>query len=336
MRRTALALPLVALAVPATAAAQTPPPAPTPAPPATVPTPAPAPVKAKLTLGAQGTIGSAKRPAALAGRAFTARVVMRPYVAGEKAVVRVYRGKRKIQVKALRLKSVAGGSAGVATLKVSSKLTGRLTLRASHRATDVAGTAVAKATRVTVVRAYAGPGARGAAVQYLQDRLAALHYVTSTSGVYDDRTGRAILAWRKVAGLPRTTTADASAFSALASGRGVFKVRHGGDGRHVEARLNQQVLALVNGNKVERIYHTSSGAAATPTIRGRYQVYRKDPGTNAKGMVDSSYFIRGYAIHGYVSVPNYNASHGCLRVPLADARAIYDWLRLGDVVWVEP
>jgi lipoprotein-anchoring transpeptidase ErfK/SrfK len=52
-------------------------------------------------------------------------------------------------------------------------------------------------------------------------------------------------------------------------------------------------------------------------------------------MVDANYFIGGYAIHGYVSVPNYNASHGCLRVPLMSARTIYDWLRVGDVVWVE-
>ena len=50
----------------------------------------------------------------------------------------------------------------------------------------------------------------------------------------------------------------------------------------------------------------------------------------------SSYFIRGYAIHGYASVPPYNASHGCLRVPVPNARSIYDWLRIGDVVWVEP
>ena len=46
----------------------------------------------------------------------------------------------------------------------------------------------------------------------------------------------------------------------------------------------------------------------------------QDPGTNAKGMVDSNYFIRGYAIHGYASVPVFNASHGCLRVPVPDAR----------------
>ena len=144
------------------------------------------------------------------------------------------------------------------------------------------------------------------------------------------------MAWRKVAGYSRTYVATADVFAGMLKGRGVFKVRHPKDGRHVEARLNQQVLALINGSKVERIYHTSSGAPATPTVRGKFRVYLKTPGINAKGMVDSNYFIRGYAIHGYASVPPYNASHGCLRVPVPNARSIYDWLRIGDVVWVEP
>ena len=52
---------------------------------------------------------------------------------------------------------------------------------------------------------------------------------------------------------------------------------------------------------------------------GSFRVYMKTPGTNAKGMVDSNYFIRGYAIHGYVDVPAFNASHGCLRIPIPDA-----------------
>ena len=73
----------------------------------------------------------------------------------------------------------------------------------------------------------------------------------------------------------------------------------------------------------------STGAPATPTIRGTYRVYRKDPGTNAKGMVKSSYFIRGYAIHGFASVPNYNASHGCVRVPVPNASSIFRWVRMG-------
>jgi lipoprotein-anchoring transpeptidase ErfK/SrfK len=53
-------------------------------------------------------------------------------------------------------------------------------------------------------------------------------------------------------------------------------------------------------------------------------------------MYMSNYFIRGYAIHGYPSVPTYNASHGCLRVPNADAVAIFNWIRVGDPIWVYP
>ena len=68
---------------------------------------------------------------------------------------------------------------------------------------------------------------------------------------------------------------------------------------------------------------------------GTFHVYRKSPGTNAKGMVDSSYFIGGYAIHGYASVPPFAASHGCIRTPIANARSIFNWLRMGDAVIVE-
>ena len=49
-------------------------------------------------------------------------------------------------------------------------------------------------------------------------------------------------------------------------------------------------------------------------------------------MFESNYFIRGYAIHGYAEVPTYAASHGCLRVPIPDAPAIYAWVRMGTPV----
>jgi lipoprotein-anchoring transpeptidase ErfK/SrfK len=145
-----------------------------------------------------------------------------------------------------------------------------------------------------------------------------------------------VLAWRKVTGQPRTFSASPAIVRGVLAGRGRFRVRHPRDGRHVEADLSRQVLALIDGRKVRRIYHTSSGAPGTPTVIGRFNVYLKTLGTNRVGMVDASYFIRGYAIHGYVTVPAFNASHGCLRVPIADARSIFDWLRLGDVVWVYP
>jgi peptidoglycan hydrolase-like protein with peptidoglycan-binding domain len=172
-------------------------------------------------------------------------------------------------------------------------------------------------------------------VRILQSKLAAMKYRVPRTGVYDGGTANAVMAWRKMAGLSRTYVASSDVFSGLLAGKGQFKVRHPGDGRHVEARISKQVFALIEGGKVQQIYHTSTGAPSTPTIRGKFRVYRKDPGTNAKGMVDSVYFIRGYAIHGYSSVPPYNASHGCLRVPIPNAREIFNWLQLGNVVWVE-
>jgi peptidoglycan hydrolase-like protein with peptidoglycan-binding domain len=313
MKRAGFALAALALVPAAPASAQTPP---------------------TLKLSAEDVFGGS-RPAALTGRSFTARVVMRPYVAGERVTVRAYRNGRKIQGKALTPKPVNGGTAAVATLKVKSGKPGRVLLRASHKATPALPTLRAKTVGVEVVRPSAGPGARGPAVRLLQSRLAAMHYAVPRSGVYDAGTGRAVMAWRKVAGMARTTIATPDVFAGLLKGRGTFKVRHPGDGRHIEARIDSQVLALVNGSRPHRIYHISSGAPATPTVRGKFRVYLKTPGTNAKGMVDSSYFIRGYAVHGYASVPPYNASHGCLRVPIPNARYIYDWLRMGDVVWVE-
>jgi len=50
-------------------------------------------------------------------------------------------------------------------------------------------------------------------------------------------------------------------------------------------------------------------------------------------MYSSSFFIGGYAIHGFNPAPDYPASHGCMRLPIPDAITAYDWLTFGD--WVD-
>jgi hypothetical protein len=150
--------------------------------------------------------------------------------------------------------------------------------------------------------------------------------------VYDAGTERAVLAFRKVNRMPRITTLTPFIVDRAMRGVGGFRARYPGHGRHVEAHLGQQVLALIENGKVVRAYITSSGAPATPTILGNFRFYMREPGTNSLGMVYSSYFIRGYAIHGYHLMPTYNDSHGCLRVPVPDAYAIYSWIRLGDQI----
>jgi L,D-transpeptidase catalytic domain len=337
MRRAATALAVLAsLALPAHAAAQVAP-TPTPTPPPVVPTPTPTPppqATGKITLSAKGTFNK-PQAAVLKGRSFIVRGVLRPYLAGEKVVLRVYRDGKKVRAKQLTPKPVAGNQAGVFTFRLRGTRVSRLAIKATHEATPLLATVRSKALRVRVVSPSVAPGERGPAVTLLQSKLAALHYAVPRTGVYDAGTQRAVLAWRKVVGASRNGIANSLVFNGLLKGKGRFHVRHPLDGRHVEARLGKQVLALVNGANVVDIYQISSGKPSTPTVRGRFRVYMKTPGTNAKGMVDSSYFIRGYAIHGYFDVPVFAASHGCLRVPIPDARRIYDWLSIGDVVWVE-
>ena len=84
----------------------------------------------------------------------------------------------------------------------------------------------------------------------------------------------------------------------------------------------------------QMILHASSGKPSTPTVFGTFSFYSKTPGTNSEGMVDSNYFIRGYAIHGYADVPTYAASHGCIRIPIPDAAMVFRWVRLGDRIFV--
>lgn len=173
-------------------------------------------------------------------------------------------------------------------------------------------------------------GARGPAVWRLQRGLARLHYAVPLSGYFDEATGRAVVAYRKVLGMPRVEVAGASILHLLRRGAGRYHVRFRRDGAHVEADLNRQVLVEVEPHgRVQRIYTMSSGKPSTPTPLGSFRVYEKSPGTNSEGMVDSNYFIGGYAIHGYAEVPVYAASHGCLRIPIPDAPAVFAWVRVG-------
>lgn len=252
-----------------------------------------------------------------------------PYVAGERVSVRIWRGHKMLKQVTVTPKPTRTGQTAVFHAKFTPEQAGDVQIFAVHEQTE-AQRALVKKRAVSVVSPVASPGTRSPFVALLQQRLAAIGYATPQSGIFDAATGRAVLAFRKVNGMSRIATLDKTIVDRVLRGAGGFHVRFPKHGRHVEAHLGQQVLALIENGKVVRAYITSSGAPATPTVLGSFRFYSKTIGTNAKGMVDSNYFIRGYAIHGYVDVPTYNASHGCLRVPIPDARAIYDWVRIGD------
>ena len=202
--------------------------------------------------------------------------------------------------------------------------------KAADPATPVATTSVG----VHVIKPSAHMGGHGRGVRLLQEGLRALAFVTPASGSYDDATGRAVLAFRKVNGMSRVETPSKAIFKKLFRGQGGFRLRHPGAGRHVEFDWSRQVLVFADGGKPVRIYHASSGKPSTPTVFGTFHFYSKTPGTNAEGMGDSNYYIGGNAVHGYVEVPPYAASHGCIRVPIPDAASIYNWIKLGETIFV--
>jgi lipoprotein-anchoring transpeptidase ErfK/SrfK len=47
-----------------------------------------------------------------------------------------------------------------------------------------------------------------------------------------------------------------------------------------------------------------------------------------------SYFLRGFAIHGYPEVPAYPASHGCVRVPMWLAPKLFERIPFGSSIYV--
>jgi peptidoglycan hydrolase-like protein with peptidoglycan-binding domain len=273
---------------------------------------------------------------ALAGQPWRVRVVMQPWVEGQTATVRFYRHGHKLRVVNVNLTMSPTGKSGMAVVAFGTSKPGTVEVQATHLATPTAIQLVAKPVRVDVAALRARPGARGPAVRLLQQRLVAKGYVIGQRGLFDQRTARAVLAFRKVTGMARTTAADTGLFKALLAGKGTFKVRHPEHGKHVEADLSRQVIALIQGSRVERIYPASSGKPSTPTIQGSFRVYSKSPGFNAKGMYYSDYFIRGFAIHGYAEVPVFAASHGCLRIPIPDAISVFRWIKVGDIVDVYP
>jgi hypothetical protein len=323
----------LALALAPTAMAQvpTPPPPPSDPPPSEQPPeptpPAPERADASLVVRINGGLSSHGRRYVLRGDNLVVRGKIKPFVAGQKVLIEMF--KRGHRVRRVVAKVHKGGK-----FEVAFKLhrTGGLGVRARHKATKKQKAGKSSKLHFTSLIPRAHSGSRGPSVRLLQQALARLAFVTSRGGVFDDATARAVLAYRKVNGMSRTGSANRTIFRRLFAGRGGFKLRYPKAGKHVEFDWSRQVLVLADGGVPVRIYHASSGKPSTPTVFGTFHFYRKQPGTNSHGMVDSSYFIRGYAVHGYASVPTYAASHGCIRVPIPVAASIYNWIDLGDTI----
>lgn len=251
-------------------------------------------------------------------------------LAGQRVNLEVYRHGKLVKRRSVKLNESGDKAIFRTVWRAGSKGSYRLKVGLTNEQKALADEG--HTAKATVTSSKIHRGSRGASVRIVQYKLRRLHYVVPVNGVFDAATARALMAFRKVTGMSRNYTAGSGVLRKLAAGQGAFRLRFPNAGRHVEVSISRQVMAFANKGRVLRIYHVSTGKASTPTIRGTYRVYRKDWGTNAKGMVHSSYFIRGYAVHGYADVPPYPASHGCVRVPVPSAASIFRWIRYGTRV----
>ncbi len=167
---------------------------------------------------------------------------------------------------------------------------------------------------------------------------------------YDQNTADAVVAFQKLANLPRTgrVTQDVADTLTNVTTPPLALVPGGGPTR-VEIDLPHQVLLLFQNDTLSRVLPVSTGSgqrfchggrcrtAVTPA--GSYRVGYRLPGWRKSPlgrMYRPVYYMVGIgvAIHGFRQVPPEPASHGCVRIPMGAADWFPDQVPDGTPVYV--
>ena len=223
-------------------------------------------------------------------------------------------------------------SRGLLRVAIPTRRVATFRIRVESRAAN-GYTAPRRSLEASVSLPYLAPGSRGASVLALERRLRSLHYaLPRVDRYYGHDTTEAVLAFQKVTGLPWSGRADARVWRALARAQTPRPrlLRFRGD--HIEVSKGGQYLMTVHNGRVTQVVHVSTGATGNTPL-GSWRVYRKVTGWDWV-LWYPMYFLRGFAIHGYPSVPAYPASHGCVRVPMWIAPRLHAQNPYGQLVHI--
>ena len=191
-------------------------------------------------------------------------------------------------------------------------------------------------------------GDSGPAILAMEQRLAALHYDVGTpDGHFGPADQFAVVAFEKVHGMDRTGRATDDVLAAMATATDPPPLVPSGGATRVEVDVPRQVLFLYIGDTLNRILPVSTGSgqhycekgdcgtAVTPS--GSYRVFLKRLGLDVSPLgqlYNPLYFNGGIAIHGEPAVPNYPASHGCVRIPMNSSLWFFNTVSYGTPVYV--
>lgn len=197
----------------------------------------------------------------------------------------------------------------------------------------------------------------------IQERLLqAGFWLMAVDGDYGLTTKQAVMAFQKYHGLKASGSVDAATAQALTaiSDRPQSRSERDGDVRNgvlLEVDKDRQILMIVVGGRVEWIINTSTGngqwyleqnqkdptkweIGQSITDSGRFKINRERENGWWSGDLGEiyrpKYFNGGIAVHGSRSIPNYPASHGCVRVsvPAMDMIWASGLVPKGTAVWV--
>jgi L,D-transpeptidase catalytic domain len=259
--------------------------------------------------------------------------VVEPFEPGQTVDVTFYLDGRKLFKRVVKVRR-GGGAAGVFKTSIRVREAGKYAASAHVPASgSVRGDrTVRKSWKVSFPALHEGQC--GDVVVGFKKAMRKMGYIANSGRCFGGKTARGVLAYRKVNGMSRSMRAGKGLVKRAFAGKGEYEVRHPGAGEHLEAPLAKQVLVFAKGEEPFAVYPVSSGKSSTPTVTGHFSFIRQEPGYNSHGMYYSFYFYGGYAVHGYESVPDYPASHGCIRTFIADQPEIYERINFGEDIFV--
>lgn len=191
----------------------------------------------------------------------------------------------------------------------------------------------------------------------VQQRLLDLGFwLEGVDGSYGLTTSQAVMAFQKYVGLPTTGSVDEATAAFMSN---LTRRAHGraDAGTIIEIDKARQLIFFVVDGKTRFVFNTSTGngekytepdqnspgemiEGVSLTPDGLHYVERQREEGWWEGDLGQiyrpKYFVGGVAIHGSNSVPDYPASHGCVRVTVQAMDFIWasDLMPLNTPVWV--
>ncbi len=189
-------------------------------------------------------------------------------------------------------------------------------------------------------------GVVGVWVGELNRRLAASGFHPDEGDEFGRQTRHAVFAFQKHYELDTTGEFTAEMWPLLDQ---VIRLPVRAERCRVEVDLAKQVLYLVEDGSVSLIVPISGGSGGTYrnnrggfsralTPEGKFTFDWKVDGVRRSylGTLYNPYYFHsaGYAIHGSPNVPNYPASHGCIRLTFWDMDLVKTKIELGWTIYI--